>query len=72
VAMSETMAKKRNDVSVRIDARVYRILKTVAAWEDVPIAEMLSDIVGPVVRKKLAKIQREGADQKPGEPNQEE
>jgi hypothetical protein len=70
--MSETMAKKRNDVSVRIDARVYRILKTVAAWEDVPIAEMLSDIVGPVVRKKLAKIQREGTDQKPAEPNQED
>jgi hypothetical protein len=56
---TDSMAEKRNDVSVRIDAEVYRLLKTVAAWKDVPIAEYLSDIVRPVVERDWAKINRE-------------
>jgi hypothetical protein len=50
---------KRNDVSVKIDAEVYRMVRTVAAWRGVSVAELLSDVVAPVIRKELKKMNRE-------------
>lgn len=54
-----TMMGKRNDVSVKIDAEVYRLVRTIAAWRGVSVAEYLSEIVAPVVRKDLKKMNRE-------------
>jgi hypothetical protein len=50
------MAKKRNLMSVKIDAEVYRLVKTAAAWKGEDIADYLSRIVGPVARRDCAKI----------------
>jgi hypothetical protein len=56
------MAKQRNDVSVKIDAEVYRLVRTVAAWRGVAVAEYLSDIVRPAVQKDIAKMSKEAAE----------
>jgi hypothetical protein len=50
---------KRNDVSVKIDADVYRMVRTVAAWRGVSAAEYLSQLVRPAVTADLAKVNRE-------------
>lgn len=52
---------KRNEVSVKIDADVYRLVRTVAAWKGVNVSEYLSEIVAPVVRKDMAKMQKEAS-----------
>lgn len=51
---------KRNDVAVKIDADVLRMARIVAAYEDVPIAELLSEISRPILLKKLAEHQAKG------------
>jgi hypothetical protein len=61
-----TVMGKRNDVSVKIDAEVYRLVRTVAAWRGVSVAEYLSEIVAPVVRKDLKKMNREADAQADG------
>ena len=53
------VAKKRNDVSVKIDAGVHRKLRTVAAWKGRDQAEYLSEIVEAVCDRELAKMGRE-------------
>jgi hypothetical protein len=45
--------------TVKIDAEVYRLVRTVAAWRGVSVAEYLSDVVAPVIRKELKKMNRE-------------
>ncbi len=60
MGLSATMPKQqRNDVSVKIDAEVYRMVKTVAAWKGVPIAEYLTEVVGPVARRDMGKMNQE-------------
>jgi hypothetical protein len=55
-------------VSVKIDAEVYRMVKTVAAWQDVTIADYLTAIVKPVVERDLAKLDREARGKQGGKP----
>ncbi len=57
----ESVAKKakRNDVPVKLDAEVLRMARIVAAYEDVPIAELLSETLRPILVKKLEKHQKE-------------
>jgi hypothetical protein len=45
--------------TVKIDAGVYRLVRTVAAWRGVSVAEYLSEIVAPVIHKELKKMARE-------------
>jgi hypothetical protein len=66
VAVVDSMAKKRTDISVKIQADVYRKVRTVAAWRGVNISDYLSGIVDPVVSRDLAKINKE-ADKPPQE-----
>lgn len=50
---------KKTLVSVKIDADTYRMVKTVAAWRGLDIAEYLTEVVRPAVRRDLAKINKE-------------
>lgn len=61
------MAKPRNEVSVKINADVYRMVRTVAAWKGENVSEYLSRIVEPQVRKDMAKMTKEASEpqQKP-------
>jgi hypothetical protein len=52
---------KKPDISVKIDPDVYRMVKTVAAWKDLNVAEYLSMIVEPIVRKDMAKMTKEAS-----------
>jgi hypothetical protein len=61
MSASSLMGKKRQDVSVKINAEVYRLVRTVAAWRGVSIAEYLSEIVAPVVRRDLKEVNRQSA-----------
>lgn len=44
---------KRNDVPAKIDADVMRDARLVAAYEGVEIAELVSSILGPVLKQRL-------------------
>ncbi len=57
--LGEMMAKQRNDVSVKIDAKVYRLVKAVASYKGLSVAEYLSEIVKPLASRDWAKINRE-------------
>lgn len=62
VALStSTVAKQRNEVSVKIDAEVYRMVRTIAAWKGVNISEYLSEIVRPIARRDMAKVNKEAS-----------
>lgn len=52
-AIAETPVVKRNDVTVKMDADVVAEAKMVAASRDVTLAEYLSELVRPMVRKDL-------------------
>lgn len=52
-------AKKRNDVSTKVDKEVVRLAKIVAAYRGVDLNEYLSDRLRPLVESDLAKHQRE-------------
>ena len=62
---------KRNDVSVKIDAEVYRLVKLVATWKDMSVAEYLSQTLRPIVAKKWAKINRESGKLSEDRPSNE-
>lgn len=47
---------KRNDVPVKIDAEVLRMLRVVCAWDNVPLAELLSEIARPILQRRMEKI----------------
>jgi hypothetical protein len=44
---------KRNDVPVKIDAEVLRVARIVAAYEDVPLAELISETLRPIMVARL-------------------
>jgi hypothetical protein len=48
--------KKKSYVSVKIEADVYRDVKTVAAWKGLKVAEYLSEIARAPARRDLDKI----------------
>ena len=50
-AAKTDMAKPRNDVSVKLDARVYRYAKSIAAWKDKGLAEYISQALAHIVEK---------------------
>jgi hypothetical protein len=53
------MADKRTYVSVKIDSEVYRLIKTVASWKGLNVADYLTEIARPVAERDFAKINRE-------------
>jgi hypothetical protein len=52
----------RNDMSAKLDARVYRYARTLAAWEGIRMAEFLSLAVAEVVEKKWKEAHGEKLD----------
>ena len=48
-------------LSVKIDADVYRMVKTIAAWRGVAVSDYLSEIVRPIAERDLAKVTREAS-----------
>jgi hypothetical protein len=48
---------KRNDVTVKVDADVIRDAKLVAVYRGTSVAELLSDILRPIVAKLLEEEQ---------------
>jgi hypothetical protein len=48
---------KRNDVPVKIDAEVLRLVRIVSAYEDVSIAELVSETMRPIMERRLAEHQ---------------
>lgn len=63
--MSVAVAKKP-DVSVKMDADVYRMVRTVAAWRGVNVADYLSEIVAPIVKRDMVKMNKEMEQRKNG------
>jgi hypothetical protein len=63
---TDTAMGKRNDVSVKIDAAVYRKVKTVAAWQGISVAEYLSRVAAPAADRDMAKMTREADAQADG------
>lgn len=55
------VATKPEQVSVKINADVYRLVRTVAAWKGVNISDYLSEIVEPIARRDMAKMQKEAS-----------
>lgn len=53
VITAEHSVAKRTDVSVKMDAEVVAEAKMVAASRDVSLAEYLSELVRPLVRRDL-------------------
>lgn len=51
---------KRNDVPVKIDAEVLRVARIVAAYEDLPLAELISESLRPLLQRKLEAHQKHG------------
>lgn len=56
---SAVTVAKRNEVSVKMDADVYRLVRTVAAWMGVNVSEYLSKSMAPIARRDMAKMQKE-------------
>lgn len=50
---------KRDDVTVKIDSKVYRQAKMVAAFRDIPIAEYLTDLLVKPVERDYQKLRQE-------------
>lgn len=50
---------KRNDVPAKVDADVMHVARIVAAYENVQIAELISEILRPILAKRLEKHRRE-------------
>ena len=61
VALSELMMakKKRNDVPVKIDAEVIADARLIAAHTTTPIAELLSEILRPILAKRVQEVAAE-------------
>jgi hypothetical protein len=54
-AVLEVQALARKDVQVKLDADVVRMAKMVAAARDITLAEYLSEMIRPIVRRDLEK-----------------
>jgi len=46
---------KRNDVVVKVDSEVIRMARIVASYEDIPLAELVSRELAPIMEKLLTK-----------------
>jgi hypothetical protein len=57
--------KKRNDITVKIDAKIHSKAKKIAAWRDVDLAEYLSELLEKPVERDWQRLRREVA----GEPD---
>lgn len=63
------MAKKRNDVSVRIEADLLQKARVIAAIRDVSITQYLSDVLRPSIERDFTKsIADVSRDQPPRRP----
>ena len=62
---------KRNDLVVKIDAEVLRMARIIAAYEDITIAELLSETLRPLLADRLAEHQRKSPPPKPRKPKAE-
>ncbi len=54
--------EKKTYVSVKIEADAYRVIRTVAAWKGLNVADYLTQIARPTADKDFAKMQREKKD----------
>jgi len=52
-ALLDQAMDKRNDVTAKIDAEVVRDAKLVAVYRDTSVAELLSEILRPIVARML-------------------
>lgn len=59
--------EKRDDVSVKIAAGIYRKAKTIAAYRDVPLAEYLSDLLQLPVEKDYERMRKAMEEEDAGE-----
>ena len=60
---------RRNDVTVKIDAKLSHMAKIVAAHKDVSLAEYLTSVLWPIVERDLKEYSRKAlGDEKPKEP----
>lgn len=73
----ETMGKKkarstepvrRNDVPARIDANVLEDVRLIATLRKISIAEYLSEVVGPIVKRDIEEALAKRAQSGPIEP----
>jgi len=48
---------KRNDVPAKIDAEVMREVRLLANYEDVEIAELISETLRPIIHDRLVRRQ---------------
>jgi hypothetical protein len=58
----------RPDVTVKIDREVARVAKMVASARGIPLAQYLSDVVGPVAKRDLEDETRKALGGKPEPP----
>lgn len=49
---------KRNDLVIKCDAEVVRMARIIAAYEDIPLAELVSETLRPILEKKLEAHQK--------------
>ena len=49
----------RDDISVRISKKVYRLVKAVASFKGMTVADYLSQVVQPIAERDWKKINRE-------------
>lgn len=50
--------KRPDPISVKIDADVYRLLKTVAAWHGKHVSEYLTETMRPIVTRDFEAMKR--------------
>lgn len=53
------VAKRDNQMPVRINSNIYRDLRTVAAWRGLSVPDYLSQIVEPIIARALAEMAEE-------------
>lgn len=56
---SGTAVAKKAEVTIKLDAEIYRQLKTAASWHDVGITEFLNDLLRPIAQREVDKVQAE-------------
>lgn len=62
--LSMARKPKRNDEVVKVDAEVLRMARIVSAIESIPLAELVTEYLRPIVAKKLEEYARKGFDMK--------
>jgi hypothetical protein len=53
------MAQKRTGVTVKIDPDIHRRLKTITSWLNKDLGQYISELLGPILEKELAKVAKE-------------